>query len=320
MERDFGYHKNLDEKKQDLSKSHGFAVDDDTVPLVKVPAKTGNHFIDAIHHAFARETALELSPDMIWNIILQGVAIHVSQNAEHFREKMSPGSAEGEKKELVVIANYLRMGNKDNDWPRVLEEFKDQISDMTKAAELVDTARFTTTTPITVTAARVALCDMMSSYVNFTVITRCGITDIYLRGTPEDWKQLKAKVWELLSFFELADWYADMLPSLDAFCEPEKDYWKSLYKFESRSGSEDVSGWITRFFPYSQSPRGFIKRYPSEPSQFPSSVATLPFTWKYFDTVIPGCKITAGVIGVAYRKETECVIPMIGYEAHVPEK
>lgn len=45
-----------------------------------------NSFVGAVHAAYARHYPLVISPDMIWQCIAQGFAIHVNRNAERLRD------------------------------------------------------------------------------------------------------------------------------------------------------------------------------------------------------------------------------------------
>ena len=43
---------------------------------------TQNSFIEAVHKAYQRHYPLVLSPDIIWQCVAQGFAIHVNTNSE----------------------------------------------------------------------------------------------------------------------------------------------------------------------------------------------------------------------------------------------
>ena len=98
----------------------------------------------------------------------------------------------------------------------------------------------------------------MQKYFDYVCKTLCGIPKIRLRGTGEDWKQLRTKTSELAKY-ELDWWISKLLPIIDkmvsAAVDGEEDphFWDSIYKIVSIGGSgavNKVNGWITNFFPY----------------------------------------------------------------------
>ncbi len=85
----------------------------------------------------------------------------------------------------------------------------------------------------------------------------------------------------------------------------DEDFWRSLYKWESRSGGDYVSGWITVPFAHTQTPAG---QKPKESfrwrrgeqyleNAFPSHVAKVPFRWTRPDGVRE-MQFVAGILGI----------------------
>ena len=56
----------------------------DSLNLVDV-GLTKNSFVGAVHAAYDQHYSLVLSPDMIWQCVALGFAIHVNKNAEKLR-------------------------------------------------------------------------------------------------------------------------------------------------------------------------------------------------------------------------------------------
>jgi hypothetical protein len=58
--------------------------------------------------------------------------------------------------------------------------------------ELVE-CNFSTSGPVELTASQVALMDAMSPYFDYEIMAICGIPEVTLTGTVEDWKKVKGR-------------------------------------------------------------------------------------------------------------------------------
>jgi hypothetical protein len=85
-------------------------------------------------------------------------------------------------------------------------------------------------------------------------------------------------------------------------------FWRSLYKYNSDSGSPWVTGWINAFFAFTYGPDGATpkenyrwkeQRHDAKilPDMFPSHVSCVPFVWEYFGRNID-MTFAAGILGV----------------------
>ena len=83
----------------------------------------------------------------------------------------------------------------------------------------------------------------------------CGIPDITLLGTVDDWKDIRRRA-EILMKYDLDWWSLELLPLLDEFVlaaegRPNMDFWKSICNFFEGSGYRTpITGWIQALFPY----------------------------------------------------------------------
>ena len=119
-------------------------------------------------------------------------------------------------------------------------------------------AKFSTSTPATQAAFRVTLMDAVSEYFDFSMSVMCGIPEITLEGTPEDWALLEEKT-KALRKYELAWWTDDLAPILHQLTEtskgnPDLAFWNEMYKVRHENvvcaTVEHMNGWLLRFFPY----------------------------------------------------------------------
>ncbi len=291
--------------------------------------KLGNMhgLLETVHTAFQDHRGLILSPDAIWLAIAQGFAQHVNLNAEALRDKFVKHSGQAT---IVVIRDNFFKGSAKNDWPGTFNEFSDQIAKhIGKQRELV-VCDFSTTTPVTKAASEIVLMDAMQSYFKYEVHTRCGIPEITLLGTSEDWHKLTGKV-SCLREYGLDWWLAELLPVLNQIYVAstgniDKNFWQSVYKYNSMSGGAAVTGWINTLFPYDNlgkknsvimrktglkvSSEGYAYDGAGLDS-FPSGLSKAPFLWKYLGTDF-NMEFVAGFVG-ATQEENGALRPSIGW-------
>ena len=284
----------------------------------------------AVHVAFADHYPLVLRPDDVWLTISQGFATHVNENTELLRDKF----VKHEGKAIIrLIRDGFIKGDPNNNWVGCFSEFSDQIaSHIGKARDLL-VSNFSTTTMETRAASEIQLMGAMKGYFDYRVMTKCGIPEITLLGTPEDWKSIRARV-QAFDEYGLQWWTQELLPILDQLIEasygvPDVDLWKSLYKIESRSGGDQMTGWLNVFYPYITRIRDngdlvikneFIKW--GQPhsgwnigislSDLPSGVVSVPFLWEYLGTDIP-MNFIGGFAGIHQNMTTMEVRPVVGW-------
>ena len=145
-----------------------------------------NSFVEAVHTAYDKHYPLVLSPDIIWQCVAQGFAIHVNKNAEKLRHMFV---AHEDKKQLVIRVDDFIKGSPDNDWEQALGTFSDEIrKNVGDEIHGLLTPDFSTTGPVEKAASQVVLMNTFKEYFDFMCCTRCGIPSITLEGTVEDWK------------------------------------------------------------------------------------------------------------------------------------
>lgn len=140
---------------------------------------------------------------------------------------------------------------------------------MPGVADLFDVSQFSTSTEIDRQTAAIVMMHTTSSYFRYGRCTSCGIPWIELRGTADDWRQVRAKA-EMLRQFDIPDrrWRHDgfvienrlneLNPVLDQFvnaCEGrvDRDFWGSISNMGGGSGGRQptgkfVSGWVRAFY------------------------------------------------------------------------
>jgi Domain of unknown function (DUF4419) len=280
-------------------------------------------FIAALHQAFNDHRPLSLSPDMMWLLIAQGLADWINSHSEELRSHFVKHQ---DKVKIVVICDDFVKGNPRNDWTNVLTELSTSIRQHIGGVThdlLVPT--FSTTGVVEKAASEIVLLEAMQSYFELEVDTLCGIPQIQLEGTIADWQQLLERITQI-DRFQLEWWVDALIPILEQFVltaegKPDRDFWRSMYKYNDDSGDAIVTGWITRFFPYLNNERSvpvsirqrqFYQDREIQVSSFPSGLAKAPFTWKYLDRNYP-MEFIGGFMGVKQDRHSLFLRPEIGW-------
>ena len=113
--------------------------------------------------------------------------------------------------EIVVRRDDFVKGQQ-NPWQEVFSSFSAQIRGHI-GAETHDLIlpQFSTTDPVSKAVSEIVLMEAMKSYFRYGCHTMCGIPEITLEGSPEDWRMIREKA-EQLAQFDLEWWIPSLLP------------------------------------------------------------------------------------------------------------
>ena len=171
-------------------------------------------FFQTMVRAYAEHRPLVLSPDMVWLLISQGFARYVNAHSEELRDQIVSHT---EKMDLVIETNEdLLHGNPD--WEKLIADFAAQIDEYTKddIAKII-TADFTTTGVTERITSQVTLMETVKTYFDYIIhYIGCGIPNITLTGTPEDWQKVLEKT-QQLEKYGMSDWIKSLTPILTEF-------------------------------------------------------------------------------------------------------
>jgi hypothetical protein len=228
----------------------------DTPPLVEViaDARDTHPFLLAANLAYADHRPLTLSPDMIWLLLIQGLAAHINANPEKMRSSFV--KHDGKKLLDVQLPASFVPGNRGNDWSGLIGSFSGMLRDHIGAeTHGLVVSEFSTTGDAEKLAAQVALMDGMQSYFIFSATIICGIPTFTLEGTPDDWRMLRVKAAQLAKF-DLEWWIPHVFPLLDACVDAsvgkvDKAFWCDFYQIHTIGcGDQRIHGHIKNLFPY----------------------------------------------------------------------
>ncbi|MCU0393496.1 MAG: DUF4419 domain-containing protein, partial [Thermoflexibacter sp.] len=216
-----------------------------------------NHFAVGLQLAYAYHRPFVISPDMIWLLICQGFANHVKENAEQLRPKFVGFQG---KKDLIVYEEVGVDITQEATWVNMLPKFRTEMQKyLGKTLHNTVINEFSTSTDISKIAFEVSLLEAMSPYFNLIAEELCGIPEIKLEGTVEDWKKVKTKANELKKY-DLAWWIDELNPILDEMIlaaegKENQEFWQNIYKYRLKidrncgENPELITGWIGKLFP-----------------------------------------------------------------------
>ncbi len=213
-----------------------------------------NQFLLMVHIAFDQHKSIVITPDNIWLLICQGFAQHIKENTQKFRNHIYGRS---EKTTISVRRDDFVLG-RHNPWEEVFPEFTKGVNEYIGDKIYNNTVlQFSTSTLRETTAFEIAFMDAMSVYFDYSFVSLCGIPEIRLAGSKDDYLKM-INALDFLNGYDLKWWTSHVVPILEQFIaafDGKADYgfWNSIYKLNSFSGGPYISGWITRLFPYTQS-------------------------------------------------------------------
>lgn len=237
----------------------------------RVVAMPGVHpLLGAVHLAFAQHRRLVLSPDAIWLTILQGVAQHVRLHADELRPRL----VRHQGREAIHLTWQGPMPTSREGWRDIVDAFRAGIAERTGPglARLL-VCDFSTSTEVDRVASEIVLMDAVSPYFDYFLACVCGIPEVTLTGTTDDWKTLRQRI-DILEELELRPWVRSLIPIADELVRasggrPDLGTWRRIYKPRKAYGWDRITGWVARLFPYVKS-RGTASQ--------PNPLLDLPFS------------------------------------------
>ncbi len=280
-------------------------------------------FFNGMYQAYADHRPFVLSPDMIWLLISQGFARHINANPETLRHHFVDFSG---KVSLIVSTNEIKLDDPDSPWEKVFPGFTEQIAEYT-GNEIINllTSDFSTTTTVEKVASEITIMEAMKPYFEYVLIyTICGIPEITILGTPEDWQKISDKTRQL-GKYGLEWWTKELEPVLKEFVRTSKGkinrrFWRNMFKVHSKKkygAPKTVDGWIVKFFPYDkEGHRNNLKNLKgiNSSDNLPDEIVRVDM--KYIDnktgTTTP-LELWAGFAGLEQNSGNFALTPKIGW-------
>ncbi|KAN0029220.1 hypothetical protein ACTFIV_011099 [Dictyostelium citrinum] len=217
----------------------------------------GNSFVQSAFLAYSNHHCLTIRPDDIWMAILVQFSLYLNANSEQLRSKIV--DFEG-KKQLEVHGNGTLMTA---NYEKLTMAMTLEIEKNIKDPSIREWANkpFSTTTPNDTMAASIALMATVKSFFEFKMSLLCGLPEVTLEGTLNDWIDIKNRIEKLKEFDYkdnkdgpiMKDWTRLLSPIIDKIIDsvngkPDTQWWNRIANQEGGgSGPRYISGWITAF-------------------------------------------------------------------------
>lgn len=251
--------------------------------------------------AWAQHQHLVLRPDEVWFEVLAQLNFYMDAHAEEVRHLFVNFAG---KEEIVV---------EDVTWQRVIASFAGEIQKRVKTDWLEKWIMpgFSTSTPDDGMTATVLMMGLMKHYFSFTGGIICGLPQVTLLGSRQDWADLLAKLDRLAEFGKEPTDYANNLRPIFSrfvrtFDEPDaediKTFWSQIVRAEHFATcghgpiEYSITGWLMGLLHWDE--HGALRVQPDDIGNDRASSVTLD--------------------GVAYHSQPMDKLP-VGY-AKVPMK
>ena len=300
-----------------------YAYSDSISPFVKGRSQK-SAFIDLVALAYARHYAMEISPDDIWLLILDGFRLHVKSNSDSLKDRFVGPDVDTD---IKVFANHLTMESTHEEWFGVIADFFDNLQEkLPPETGAPLRTKFSTTSPVDYNISRSMVMAIASEYYTYFTYTLCGIPQIRINGTKEDWSLLKDSFNKLATRLDMEWWSQQLNPILDEFVKAFDGnssiaFWKNIYKlYEPKGcGNPKFNGWFSKFYPYLMGysdKMEFVKRTDWEHDvdfeTLPNALTSVDVKWNYLGQEIP-LKLYTGFIGVQVDTTSKMLKAARGY-------
>ena len=281
----------------------------------------GNHpFFYGMYEAYASHRPFVLSPDMIWLLISQGFSHHINADPEKYRDRM----VDFQDKISLVVESECPLDKAQ--WDVLIPEFAQEVKENTKGT-IAETmiADFSTTKQYEQIASEITLMETTKAYFEFVVVyIACGIPEVTLLGTTEDWQKVYDKAMQLRSF-DLAWWIDELKPILKQFIKASEGnadikFWRNMFKWHTQKeyGTTNViDGWIVKFFPYDNYGKRFDLKTLTRDSSLPDEMAQADV--RFIEINPDGTKVETmvelrgGFMGLEQNATNYALTPKIGW-------
>ena len=213
-------------------------------------------------NAYFNHCPIKLSPNVIWQLILNNFSEYVNINSEKLRKKFV--NFEGKKKLICIKVGSIKDVNKYKD--DLIKEFCDKITENI-GKEITDilTPNFSTSTNETIIAGKASIMSTFKMFFDFYFgMASCGIPYIILEGNLNDWEKILEKLKYLSKYdFDINLIEKDIIEIINTKKgKINLDFWRKII-METREKTEErmpcsifsttvekdfITGWILHFF------------------------------------------------------------------------
>ncbi len=205
--------------------------------------------VQAVDLAFNQHRPLRITPEAIWITLAQGFSIHVRHEAEALRPRFV--RHEGTK----TLRAEVESAPHGAAWRDLFARFGDAMcGELGPGLVALLTRPFSTTDADAQAVFHITLMETFKDYFEYESVLICGIPEVTLAGTVDDWRDLKRRV-EMMGEYDLQWWTDALLPVCDQWistAEGNADvaFWQAIHRPAAVYGGHVITGWLARLFPY----------------------------------------------------------------------
>lgn len=204
--------------------------------------------VGLLSFAYTNHLKVALTPNDFWIVVLSEISKKVNENPQTYRDLFTTSS----NKEEILIPYGSNIIPTDI--------FSTILSSKVMFDSKVLFPDFSTNTDNTTQFLHSIFCDMSSSYYSYTMFC-CGIKEIKLLGTKEDWSKLFKHTEVLLDLFsqyspnlktyknDVLEIFSDILLTFEKN-DKNYDFWLDIFTSKNigSGGDLEVNGWIKNLF------------------------------------------------------------------------
>ena len=286
----------------------------------------GNHkAILGYLNAYFNHCPIKLSPNLLWQLILNNFSKYVNDNSKSLRKKFV--DFEDKKNLICVIVGTLKDIDKYKE--SIIKQFCDKIEENV-GKELIDilTPNFTSSTNDTIIAGKASIMATFKKYFSYELnMISCGIPYILLEGNLSDWE----KILEKLRYLSKYEFYIKLMEEdIIEIINTKKgkinlNFWRNIImetkeKTKEREGCcsftrelerDFITGWILHFYNEKKIKKDKLKDIIGE-------IVNAPLTIKDIMTgEMKGGIIQAGIIDLKQDPNNFIVEPIVNYSLSI---
>ena len=285
--------------------------------------------IEGYRSAYLHHFPIVINPNYFWLMILQGFSKHmeIKDNSKRNRHKFV--DFEG-KKEIKIETGLNLFRASDDQWQiiidNLLKETSKNITNINKDILNLINAKFSTSTREQEIANNVTFLSIFKKYFKYKIMGTCGISQIIIEGTIQDWELLLKKIIEIGSLDEeIVFWTNEIKTIINKIIEtlqtqkPDINFYKNMVQNTDRSREcqpDLINGWIIKFIPYDKNNNKSQFNSPEfnglSIENIPSQIVGLPFNIQNLSKIY-NAEIYTGFFGVTQDELTLEIKPVIGY-------
>ena len=305
----------------------------------KIFSHEKSSLIQGLIYAYKNHYPITVTPDMIWILILQGFSRFMEKYENLVRERFV--NFTGKKDLKVERLDYSLQSATKEVWDGIMKEFVEKIG-KNVGQETIDNleCNFSTTTQVAQVTSQVSIMSAMKQYFTYKVLMGgCGISNITLEGSLQDWDKIKSKL-EFLSTKGL-EWYTQhLIPIINNIIETKKyyndkgklsndliEFWKRMIRVKGKGDMYDphiINGWIVNFIPNLSNEKPEVYEELIE-YNVPDQIISCPMELTWLPPLLNKkyefkCSLFSGFYGMIQDEKTFNVRPVIGYAIVVDDK